>query len=226
LLLLLNLFPTVTRWAALVVFCGFAAYSLRAVLEGRSTCGCFGDVLIAPHVMLAFDLLAVAMLWVAQTRATTTVSRRCRGWLVCTGLAASVLVALGIGYLPGRPGMTRERSDLILFDPQTWVGQRVPFLDEIDGGEKLSRGSWRVLFYHHDCPKCQEALRKYEALSRAMADSSVALIELPPFEDDLIEPCPACHRMRLSKSTNWFIRTPCEILLRNGQIQSVILPAK
>ena len=52
----------------------------------------------------------------------------------------------------------------VVLEPEKWIGKRFPLLDYIDIGDKLKEGSWVVVLYHHDCPKCKEAMPKYEEL--------------------------------------------------------------
>jgi len=58
-------------------------------------------------------------------------------------------------------------------------------LEYIDTGDKLSNGNWLVLFYHHDCPDCAEAIKRYEQMGlnlRGRADFlRIAFIEVPPY---------------------------------------------
>jgi len=51
-------------------------------------------------------------------------------------------------------------SSYEVLEPETWVGKKLPILQHIDIGEKLSRGNWLILLYHHDCPDCAKAIAK------------------------------------------------------------------
>lgn len=53
-------------------------------------------------------------------------------------------------------------SSYEVFEAETWVGQKLPILEHIDIGEKLEKGNWLILLYHHDCPDCIRGIGKYE----------------------------------------------------------------
>lgn len=97
-----------------------------------------------------------------------------------------------------------------------------PLFKDIDLGERLTRGSWIVVFYHHDCPKCEEAIPKYERLARKLKDAGqaieVALIEVPPY--GTFEPIANRNHWRgkLSDRKKWFVLTPSEIKLADGRV--------
>jgi hypothetical protein len=81
-----------------------------------------------------------------------------------------------------KPAVVTSTCEVL--EPETWVGQKLPLLEHIDIGEKLSKGNWLILLYHHDCPDCIKAIAKYEQMARNLAGNGgfgrQALIELPP----------------------------------------------
>ena len=93
---------------------------------------------------------------------------------------------------------------------------------------RLTEGKWIVSFYRHDCPKCLEELPKYAELSRRAAanpdESQVALIELPPC-GELNEfthlASEGCALGRLSSEKDWFMETPTQLTLREGEVVNV-----
>lgn len=56
----------------------------------------------------------------------------------------------------GQPPRITTRYEVL--EPETWVGKELPILDNIDIGERLKKGAWLILFYHHDCPDCARAI--------------------------------------------------------------------
>jgi hypothetical protein len=225
-LLVLNWFPSAVRWAALVLFCGFAGYSLRGVLEGRPACGCWGDVPVPSQATLAFDVLAIMVLCGALP------SVRAQGWrpwqaaLFRAGMAVSSLGLLSAGYWAAAQEVTNRPGDLAIFDPDKWDGRRLPFLDEIDIADELSRGMWAVLFHRRNCPHCEAVVARYEGHTIARpAGARVALIELPPYDAMPSVPLNDSHtngprRGRIAFKREWFIQTPCEIFLQDGEVVS------
>lgn len=55
-------FPQQTRWAAIGVFSILLAVSLRAAVDGKASCACFGPIQTMPWVVAFFDLVAVLLL--------------------------------------------------------------------------------------------------------------------------------------------------------------------
>lgn len=75
------------------------------------------------------------------------------------------------------------------------------------------------MLYHHDCPECQEAIRKYQKLARRLKSDpttlSVALVDVPPYGQAstlTLLPDTPCAIGRLSNEKDWFVATP--VLLR------------
>jgi hypothetical protein len=109
-----------------------------------------------------------------------------------------------------------------VFEPEAWLGKRLPLINLIYCNQDIAKGNWLVILYHHDCPSCQEAMPKYEQLGREAASqpdaSRVALIEIPPYSKSINTPNTGESHLafgRLSDSKNWFITTPAEIFLRD-----------
>ena len=43
-----------------------------------------------------------------------------------------------------------------VLEPETWIGKELPILEYIDIADQLKKGTWLILFYHHDCPDCRK----------------------------------------------------------------------
>jgi len=138
----------------------------------------------------------------------------------CVGL---VLVAVSTAVLALNPP-ARATASYEVLEPQSWVGKKLPILDYIDIGDKVSSGNWLVLFYHHDCPDCAEAIRSYEQMAfnlRGRADFlRIAFIEVPPYGPAFSAASSACAWGRLSSVRQWFVSTPAAVLLRDKKVES------
>ena len=100
----------------------------------------------------------------------------------------------------------------------------LPILEHIDIAEKLSKGNWLILLYHHDCPDCIKAIAEYERVARDLGGNEdrlqIALIEVPPYGRAPIGQNTPCTLARLSDRKEWFVTTPSVILLADGTTKS------
>lgn len=62
-LVLVGIYWHQVLWVALVLFTGFAGYSLWLALQGAETCGCFGPIKVSPWWTFGLDLVVVAGLF-------------------------------------------------------------------------------------------------------------------------------------------------------------------
>ena len=76
----------------LVLFSGFTGVSLSMVIEGRSSCGCFGAVEVSPIWMLLFDIVAIALLLLCSRKILNRSRVVLNGALAGAGLTASLLM--------------------------------------------------------------------------------------------------------------------------------------
>ncbi len=119
-------------------------------------------------------------------------------------------------------GSVMGNSNLVVLEPEKWVGKRLPVLNYIDIGEQLATGQWTVVFYHSGCTDCQAVLRDYKRRARTETFiSRIALVEVPPYGDysegsDL--PGPTFISGRLSEAKEWFVKTPLQVKLTDGVV--------
>lgn len=249
--LLAGIHPRLTWKLAVATFAWFTAVSLYLALSGRESCGCMGGVTVNPWYMLAFDTAAVLALLCfrpAPARLTDVARARSRvlagAGVVAVWLTAGIPLGLAMGsYTPGTladSGHVLGQSGLVVLEPETWVGKRLPLLAHVDIGDQLAQGEWIVLLYHHDCPSCRDVIARYaqppngppidETHSRPAeraADSGrprVALVEVPkhgtvPEQVGFDASC--CLMGRLSQTREWFVTTPVELLLEGGVVKRV-----
>lgn len=213
------------RWLALVLFSGFALYSMYLATSGAATCGCFGNLEVHPWWTFAIDAAVVAGLAASIAFGTNDAPTAARP-RQAFALAMLCGVALGGTVFSVALGTTRSSSliaddGLVVLEPEAWIGQRLPIAEFIDAD--LSQGTWTVLLHRRDCPDCQEAAPQYEGLA---ASQNVALVEVPPFGHEVINSGPAVHT-RLREERDWFVQTPVEIRLDSGVVvgASTDLPA-
>lgn len=209
------------RKVALATFAGFGCYAFYLGVTGAASCGCFGRVQINPWWMFGFDCVAAVTIWKWKPSITDAFRSR-----------ASVVVAVfALGALPFVSLITRSGSAsavdgivmgdaYILLEPEKWIGKQFPLEEQIDIGDQLMLGSWRVLFYHHDCPRCQEALDLIGERSNDEHESAIALIDVPPFGDSRI--VANGHHGRLRDDVQWFVATPVEVALNDGKVTAVV----
>lgn len=240
--LLAGVRPRMARILTLTLFSAFACYSLRAALLGRPSCGCFGPITSSPWVMFVIDVGVIAILiwWrlVANRPAVFTASdpdhavdllqtRYSQARLsLIAGLAACLAIGASAGWLASQ---YRESTgnvasgEIYIAEPVEWIGKELPLLPHIDIGQDLLGGEWIVLLYHHDCPKCQDAVAEYERGVRHLDPSSprIALVEVPPWDPDATLTDSACRRGRLDDSRSWFVQTPAHLLLSSGVVLQV-----
>ncbi|HEX4415301.1 MAG TPA: MauE/DoxX family redox-associated membrane protein [Lacipirellulaceae bacterium] len=218
------------RWLVLGLFLIFAGYSASLALQGAISCGCFGQMRVHPWWTFGLDLfvtlgIVCSILFERRTikndseTADRSISKPVVAapwvvWLVVgVGLASAALLLRHVNQ--GVAGATDSNASagLIVLDPEKWVGRKLPIADAID--VDLLRGEWTVLLHRHDCPVCREEIPRF--VERAAAGERVALVEVPPYGS--VEPgSDKCVRARLSDAHEWFVHTPVEIHLRDGEV--------
>ena len=137
-------------------------------------------------------------------------------------LIVAVIIVVGMGFKKPKQVIHApqvDSQDYELLEPEEWIGKELPILDYIDINDKLKTGNWLVLFYHYDCPGCQEAMAELEKLSpQARFEGlffDIAIIEVPPYGNPIET---NCLYGRLFDVKEWFITTPAIVLLKNGEV--------
>jgi thiol-disulfide isomerase/thioredoxin len=237
--LLSGLRPAWCRGVLLVSFAGFGCYSLYLALSGTESCGCFGQVRVNPWLTFTLDAGLVVLLWQWSPHCgggswgfgvgLTRPGRMPSSFRMTAGLAVLVVPVLAIvGWGSGTEATDADSvatQNLVVLEPEKWIGKRFSLFEYIDIGERLSTGSWVLVFYHHDCSKCQEAIPKYERLAQELKESGqaiqVALIQVPPYGTLGLVENQIRWRGRLSNRKEWFVITPYEVRLTDGQVTAV-----
>ena len=199
--LILGFAPEATRLVALACFATFGLISARGAFLGESSCGCFGATRVDPRVMVVFDLAAVGLLLTSRPRPGRSPNR--------------------IGVLWGIAVVPRELP--LLIASETFAGRCLPILNRIDVGDQLTRGTWTIVFFRHDCATCRKEIPGYEKLARGESGRRrFALIELPTIglSDKIpIAEGSTCLFGKMAPLPNWIIHTPTEIRVQDCIVQ-------
>ena len=229
--------PSLIRLAGMSCFVLFGSIAVYKAVQGAESCGCFGRVAINPWWTALIDLsaaLAFALFRPAKDSVPINASDRTNllfhKWVVCClfvlfGIPAGWAMATFSPNHIGDDGFLGD-GQIVVLEPKEWIGKPFPLTAHIDLGEQLKSGVWKVLLYHHDCPKCQEAIAKWEHAASTddpIGTLRIALIEMPPY-GSLPHATSSPDRLfygRLSESREWFVTAPVEIDLRDGTVTNV-----
>ena len=190
---------------------------------GFKQCGCFSAVAVPPWVTAAVDLVAAAGLLFLPEDSLLRHSGRTR-------MAGALAVAIGVPLLwiglswvdqLGRGGASSGASEnMTILSPDDWVGKDFPITSSIDPATEITKGSWDVLMFHHDCPKCQEVVPVQRAHAAANPSTRLLLLEVPPCGPPP-EESPNVTVAKLNERQSWFVSAPVMIRVVNGVVTSV-----
>ncbi len=233
-----------TSWiVAVFCFASFTVVTLVRALEGATSCGCFGRVVVNPWITLSVDSVAVASLLIFRPResedrgtwrcGTDTIRPHSLGArFVVWGGGLVMLACLGIMLLGrngfGFPGTGPERlaawQTMALLTPAEWQGKRFPLLEQLDAGPQLANGGWFVVLHRTGCPSCQELLRRFEQpLDVHVSTYRLALLEVPPLGDGesrAISWPQGCLSAKLDRTWDWPAPTPMAFLVQDGVVKA------
>jgi len=245
--LLSGTFSVRCRQVVLAVFAVFAIVALQKGLSGESSCGCFGRLEVNPWWTFGLDIFVLGAMWKwtpsqgklqdsqeppGETRPSRRegISRRtfaAAGAVLLVGIPISMKMLSAQHATLSHAGTIIGNGQLVILEPEEWIGKPLPIAGHIDIGDQLQEGAWILVLFHHDCPECQEALPRYEELAYQFAQSGdgtrIATIEVPPYGEGSSR---ANHaRMsfygRLNEKREWFVQAPVEIRIRDGRITEV-----
>jgi uncharacterized membrane protein YphA (DoxX/SURF4 family) len=227
--------PRLTRFGAIAMFAVFTTFSLYRALAGYECCGCFGPVKVNPWWTTLLDASIVTALIacpVGRTAPTRIASNPTRALVILGAFVAVSWISMFHilrtgGFELNAKGTLLEDGGLVILKPETWIGKDFALKDYLAPPIDALDGDWIVVLYHHDCPSCQEATPKYEALAGDLisrgATTRVLLIEVPPHGEAGFAERTSARHARLSDQQEWFIQTPVEILLSDSKVQSTSL---
>jgi len=244
--LLSGIFAFRCRQVVLVVFAMFAIVALQKGLSGESSCGCFGRLEVNPWWTFGLDLLVLRALWnwnplasfqvpVAQGKETAQESAAETESSTRTGINRRAMAVVGLLLLIGIPisikmlsaqnatltqaGTIVGDGQLVILEPETWIGKPFPIASHIDIGDQLLKGDWIVVLFHHGCPECQEALPQYEQLAQEDGRKRIAVIEIPPYGKKSDHAVASLYG-RLTDKREWFVQAPVEISVKSGMVEA------
>jgi hypothetical protein len=232
--------PSIVWWFATATFGVFASAALTKWVLGHESCGCFGRVDVPPWATFILDVMAVSALVLARRGRGRPevgierfhIARQGRGLtrrpivFLCSVLLAGVpIAATKVGSAaPG--GIDAKPGELVLLEPETWIGQPAPILEHIEIDAPLHQGQWRLLLYHTGCSKCQEVLPIFISAARnATIVSGIArfaIVDVEPHSHpDQSIAAGDCASGRLNDRFDWFVTTPVEITMTAGVVTGV-----
>lgn len=233
-----GLAPRIVRRVLLLLFSCFCAYALHLIAIGSDSCGCFGPLKIDPLWTFLLDAAVLTLLFywqpLSNLASKSSIQQSARVFLICYGAFAIPTATWMHLYRPAElteNGESISSGNVVVLDPEAWLGQQFPVASLIDVGDQLVKGKWIVLLYHHECSMCQEALPQYIALSERLyavgGNTSIALIEVPPFGLGPPSHLGRAVYGRLSSENKWFVQAPVEITIEDGIVTntSLDLPA-
>jgi len=242
------LLPTLARIAGAALLSVFMLTLVGELVNGASSCGCFGTVTVHPAVTMAIDgLLLLGVLTLGRRSVRLRVSRT-----VATAGVASVLVwtlasfaiAFGLSAANGRtaarstaaartetptPSAASEADaappPYYLPDYKSWLGRRWSDLEIARWVRGLpadiEQGERYLVFYRKDCEHCHLLLEEHFSGPLPFPTTVVAVPERAGFPTTgvLPMPCTECGQAELPSGCDWFMKTPVVVRLNGGVVE-------
>jgi len=241
--LLSGLFRKAAWLVAVISFGLFMGVTLQKGLTGAESCGCFGRFQDDPWVtFLAVDVSLFLGLLIFRPKGGKLLPPPWPSAKHFFGVAIPTFIFLGgtVAILIfNKPPDKTSRYEVVR--PEEWTskepahqGQTTsksateewPMLKYIDIADSLRSNIAVVLFYHTDCPDCQDAIVRYDQAGRKMVANEgairIAFIEVPPYgpqQNSLIPSDTPCLKGKLDSSKEWYnITTPLVVLMVDGSV--------
>jgi len=228
--LLSGLFKRAAWLVTLGCFALFCGVTLYKGLSGAASCGCFGNVHVNPWITLfAIDLPAVMLLAVFRPKLENRRILHIPHWLeplprlsvfafvFCFGLSA-IAVSSPVLILNEPAAVT---STYEVFDPEPWLGSRLPILEYIDVNSPIGKGRWLLLLYNPECYDCQEAIRKFELLGSALRGNGQMNIGCINLKNDSGISFNIKNCLSVKTSKRIFAQTPLFLLIKDGVLVKI-----
>ncbi len=234
------------RWVWKLTIACFAALGCAAAWKGMSgaeSCDCFGRLSanLNPWYMVLVDVAAVGgalLCWPQVSVARTALPGYAR-WLAAGSIVVALPASIAIGINAPRPAMLSTSGEIaglsrtVLLKPEEWIGKRFPLLEHFEFGQEranLEMGTWGIVLYARDCPKCEAIRAELEGLAGRLAAShaaeQLAFVEVPIDGHPSATPSHAWHggvAARLARGRDWFVETPTVVVVRDSVVRQVFV---
>lgn len=239
--LMLNAWPRVTRWFAIMLFVTFAFFTGRQVLLGESSCGCFGVVSVSPSMAFLLDCLIVSgfvafdgirLSDMKSKDITSTQFRACiitviGSGIICLASVQSWRIAHSDDNFRHRSaGLPLKQGDFVSLTPENWVGKLVPVVESVRHPE-LIQPECQIVFYRANCAECEHILRTFVLEeSLVYADSSLVFVELdgsepPAYLVSLCSGINECKFTQMEPQFRWLLDPPVLVQVSNGRVANI-----
>jgi len=229
--LMSGLYRKQAQFAARVAFALLAAASGYLLIEGADCCNCFGKMAVHPGVAFGFDLFALSCLMLLPVPGRRRDDIQHHPWVAASFV--SILVFLGVYLIVALPplrlfapesGTPFSSDEIVVLEVEQWEGKTLPILDYLETQSAIGQGTWVLVLYHENCPKCENAIRRVLDQKK---NESVALVEIPPLSGSSSQgratstDSPGVVRTVLDHGVRWSVATPVVLRLQDGMIISV-----
>jgi len=233
------LLPGLARPVGIAMLACFTPVLIGDLLQGASSCGCFGAVQVPPWVTLTTDsFFLLCLIFVARGVESLRMTASQPTWrVVIAGVLSVLAVAVGFGLTAGglpdptgsvdaeAPTPTGPVEGYYLPEYEGWVGTAFMSLDVAswiqDLPNDLEQGPQYILFYRLDCEHCHELMEVFFADGVPLPTTAVAVPERDGFPTEGVQPfaCGDCRMAELPAGTDWFLQTPVLVRLTDGIVE-------
>jgi hypothetical protein len=208
--LFVGLYGSLTRTLSVALFICFLGVAAYRHWQGAGSCGCFGDIRVPPMFAAILDCAVLVALLAVRCSDRVEASRS--RWM-----SFGLLAVLGSGALLSLPVLFRSDEEFEEIRLPELVDSRFPYLDDVDIGPLLAKGSWLVLLVQPGCEVCEQEISRCEEDARRMR-ITLAVVQLP--SSVLVSPPSRDGRAvgSLSRRKRWIVRTPLSFRLDDGVV--------
>ena len=113
-----------------------------------------------------------------------------------------------------------SEGKIVVVDSQQWNNKPFPLIDFLQPAafagspDVLAKGRWKVVSYHHDCPKCEHLI----ANAHQSVGTSLAFIEVPPLTVLPKTNSTKFFWFHLTDELKWFVNTPLIVGIEDGVV--------
>ncbi len=210
----------------LLTFVGFAVYSCVLMLNGASSCGCFGELVVPPRLTLAVDLFCASVLGLnTGLRPHSGLMRPVQAW-VAVALLGTILgagVTLCSGFAMGSTVDLGKISGVTFLNPHEWAGRRFPLHSVLEGDFDASSGNWIVILSRSGCADCTREMQRVPGLAGAYAEQGwkLGVVQVDRGAAHYRRESPGfAGYAKLIQDRSWFVKTPAVVAVVDGVVRS------